>query len=185
MHRMPTPSRLRGFTLIEACVTLAILVILAAVGLPSFAQLAERQRTQTALHLLSSHFAAARMAAITYGIPTGVCPGDDHGRCRIDSDWSGGWLIYQSPGSARQPTSPDDVLRVEQAAVHPSLRFVSSAGRQQIRFLPDGRSAGSNLTITLCRDSRALGQVVVNNAGRTRTALSGNSRYCAISGRAG
>ena len=180
MYRMPaSPARQTGVTLIEMVITMAILIMLVSVGLPSFTSLAERLRTQTALHSLSTHFAAARMAAVSHRIPVSVCPSNGLARCRSDGVWSDGWLIYRNPDSARQPSSPGDVLRVEQGAVHPSLRFVSGTGRPQIRFLPDGRSAGSNLTVTLCRGERALGQVVVNNAGRTRTSLSGEDRRCA------
>lgn len=158
---------------------MAIAAIVVAAGLPSFGGLVERQRSQTALHLLGTHFAMARIAAVTYNTPVSVCPSNGDGYCRTDSDWSHGWLMYRNPDRAKQPTGPGDVLRQETPSLNPSLRFVSTAGRQQIHFLPDGRSAGSNLTVTLCRDDVALGQVVVNNAGRVRTASGGDSGYCA------
>ena len=56
--------------------------------------------------------------------------------------------------------------------------MVSSAGRPQLRYLPDGRSSGSNLRVRLCRDDTLLGQVIVNNVGRVRSESASGSKPC-------
>ncbi|MGH7021119.1 MAG: GspH/FimT family pseudopilin, partial [Brevundimonas sp.] len=134
-----------GFSLVEALTVLAITSILLLVGIPSYVGLVESQRASSAMHLLTAHMASARMTAITYRIPTVVCPSDRAGGCRRDGDWSQGWLMFFDADGNRQPDSRQDILRDENAPIHPSLRIVSSAGRTQLRYLPDGRSAGSNL----------------------------------------
>jgi type IV fimbrial biogenesis protein FimT len=167
-----------GFSLVEALTILAITAILLLIGVPSYAGLVESQRTSSAMHLLTAHMASARSTAITYRIPTVVCPSDRAGGCRLDGDWSQGWLMFFDPDGNRQPDARQDILRDENAPIHPSLRIVSSAGRTQLRYLPDGRSAGSNLSVRLCREDKLLARVIVNNTGRIRSETASGSTPC-------
>lgn len=167
-----------GFSLVEALTILAITAILLLVGVPSYAGLVESQRVSSAMHLLTAHMASARITAITYRIPTVVCPSDRAGGCRRDGDWSQGWLMFFDADGNRQPDSRQDILRDENAPIHPSLRIVSSAARAQLRYLPDGRSAGSNISVRLCREDKLLARVIVNNSGRIRSETASGSTPC-------
>ena len=122
--------------------------------------------------------AMARGSAIMRRQPVVVCPRDRAFTCRADSDWSQGWLMFFDADGNRQPDSRQDILRDENAPIHPSLRIVSSAGRTQLRYLPDGRSAGSNLSVRLCREDKLLAQVIVNNTGRIRSETASGSTPC-------
>ena len=167
-----------GFTLVELIITLAIAGIGLVIGVPSYQGLVERQRASSAMHLLTAHMASARITAITYRIPTVVCPSDRAGGCRRDGDWSQGWLMFFDADGNRSPDVRQDILRDENAPIHPSLRILSSSGRSQLRYLPDGRSAGSNISVRLCREDVLLGTVVVNNVGRIRSETPDGSRPC-------
>lgn len=170
---MDTGRSIAGFSLLEIMVTMGIATLGVSIGLPALQSLVERQRSMAMLNALHTHFASARVAAISRNLPTSVCPATRDGQCRTDSNWSGGWLSFHSPGNASQPATAEAIVRHDTTALHGSLRLVSSDGRRRIRFLPDGRSAGSNLTVTLCKDERAMGQVVVNNSGRIRSGTHG------------
>ena len=62
------------------------------------------------------------------------------------------------------------ILRVDLEPTSRKLRVVSTKGRPQLRYLPDGSSAGSNLTISICNNrQQLLGKVIVNNMGRPRS----------------
>lgn len=160
----------RGFTLSETLVTLALITIAAGIGLPNFRYSLERQRTVTALHLLSAQMASARSTAVMRRVPVTVCPSNGDGRCSNSSDWSQGWLMYADPRKTDQPIDPAHVLRDERRPVHASMDVFSSSGRHRVRFQPDGRSSGNNIRIRVCREERLLGEVVVNNIGRVRSA---------------
>ncbi|WP_242450506.1 GspH/FimT family protein, partial [Xanthomonas citri] len=60
-------------------------------------------------------------------------------------------------------------ITVEHDFATGGIDIVSTAGRSIVRFLPNGRSSGTNITISLCSNARRLADVVVNNSGRART----------------
>ena len=167
-----------GFSLIEALTVMAITAIGLVIGIPSFQGMNERARVSSAMHLLTAHMASARSTAITYRIPTVVCPSNRAGGCRTDGNWSEGWLMFFDKDGNRRPDTREDILRDENATIHPSLRILSSSGRPQLRYLPDGRSSGSNITVRLCREDELLAQIIVNNAGRTRSETISGTRPC-------
>jgi type IV fimbrial biogenesis protein FimT len=170
--------RSRGYTLLEVVTVLAVVAILAAIGLPAFQHLLQRQRVDTAMHLLTSYMASARLTAINRRAITAVCPSNGRGGCRKDGDWTHGWLMFLDKDGNRRPDDPRDILRDERAPIHPSLRIVSSSGRPQFRYLPDGRSGGSNLTVELCQDGALLGSVIVSMSGRVRSKRPTRAESC-------
>lgn len=165
MHR-----RHAGFTLIELAVTTAAIAILAGVALPSMSALVERQRASAAASSLMTHMQLARLAAVSRNRRTVLCPTPDGNACATGTDWSQGWMLFVDEDGNRRPDQEDDVLRQETEPTSRHLRIVSTAGRQQLRYLPDGTSAGTNLTLSICNDrGELLARVVVNNLGRPRS----------------
>ena len=160
----------RGFTLIELMVAIAILAICATLATPAMGSLLERQRASAAMGALRTQMQLARMAAITHRQPAVLCPSVDGIACDETVDWSGGWMVFLDRDGNRRPDTVGDVLRIEPAPTSRTLRILSTRGRQQVRYMPDGRSAGTNLTISVCSGGGdLLGAVIVNNAGRPRT----------------
>lgn len=175
---LESPRRQRGVTLIEAVVTMTVLAICTAIAVPSYRALVQRQRVDATMHLLTAHMASARMTAVTRRTPTVVCPSDGQGGCRQDSDWTYGWLMFLDRDGNSKPDSPLDILREERAPSDLALRILSSDGRKRLRYLPNGRSYGSNLTVRLCYDGLLKGEIVVNNTGRVRSAQPKSSVPC-------
>lgn len=162
--------RMAGLTLLEIVITLAIAMIGTAVGIPSYQHFIRQHELDASRHLLTSHFASARLTAVTHRRIVAVCPTDGlQTVCRKDGDWGTGWMMFMDPDGDRQPNGARDILRHEQPRPSPSLRIFSSRGRPQIRYLPDGRSAGSNLTVSFCRQRLLQAEVTVNNNGRIRS----------------
>lgn len=167
--RKDAPGPGQGFSLVELSAIVAVLAILLGLALPTFQDTLRQQRTATALHLLGAQLAQARNTAITRGIPVTVCPSLGDGRCRAEPDWSSGWLLYLDPARSDQPLDQGDILRDVRRPVHDSIQVLASAGRLRVRYQPDGRSGGSNLTLRICAGERLGGEVIVNNVGRART----------------
>lgn len=161
-------QRQQGFSLVEALAALAVVAI-AAASVPSLRDFVERQRANATLLRLDSQVASARMVAISHGRDAVACPYASPTACRNDGDWSQGWLVFLDADGNRRPDAAGDVQHVQQAPAGGRLRILTSGGRRHLRFLPDGRSPGSNLSFRLCSpDQSLLGKLIVNNAGRSR-----------------
>ncbi|NJD24407.1 MAG: prepilin-type N-terminal cleavage/methylation domain-containing protein [Betaproteobacteria bacterium] len=87
----------RGFTLIELLFAVAILAILLALGVPSFATFIRDQRLKTASFELQSALILARSEAIKRG-PSGVVTVSAK-----SANWSNGWTVA-SGGATLQDT---------------------------------------------------------------------------------
>ena len=159
-----------GFTLVEAIMAMSVLAMLAAVAAPPLVGLVERQRTAAATNSLTTHMALARMAAIVHRRPTILCPSTTGTACDPGSDWSNGWMLFIDTNHNRRPDAGDEILRVDLDPTSRTLRAPGTSGRPYLRYLPDGRSAGTNPTVSVCNLKGALlARVVVNNMGRART----------------
>jgi len=159
----------RGFTLLELALTVSIMAICAVVAVPALAPMLERYRANAALHALATQVQLARMAAITYRQPAILCPSGDGATCSGVPDWSGGWLLFLDPNGNRIRDPGEQLVRAENVPLARHLRILGTAGRAQLRYLPDGRSAGSNVTISVCgHDDLVLGAVIISNVGRPR-----------------
>lgn len=88
-RRRPYPPRSRGFTLIEAMVTVAVLVILLMVAAPSFRSFTEGQRIKNTASALASALTYARSEAIARRANVSVTA--------ASSDFANGWAI-EAPG---------------------------------------------------------------------------------------
>jgi prepilin-type N-terminal cleavage/methylation domain-containing protein len=95
-------ERAGGFTLIELMVTLTVLAILVAVGLPSMTDLLRNNRRSVLVNELLASFMLARAEASKTGQAIVVCGFDDtNGNHVLDAaerrctglDWQDGWMV--------------------------------------------------------------------------------------------
>jgi len=164
---MHIPQKNLGYTLIECLVAVAIVGILSAIALPSFANLMQRQQTQTTRDGIFSLVQNARTIALAHKRNVVLCGSADGVRCSSARLWQGRMLSFVDQNRNRQPDGNDKMLvNVEllpQVTVH--------ASRSILVYKPDGSARGANLTIKVCSRSQRTAQgatVVVANSGRAR-----------------
>ena len=160
-------SRQSGFTLVETAVAASVLMIVAGIGLPSFQEAIRGFRLTSALTAYSADFAFARAGAIGRSRKVVACPSTDGRRCSLDGDWSRGWMVFVDANGDIGPDNAESVLQAH-GPLPAGVMAHSTRGRPYLRYLPDGTSAGSNLTLRLCQQGQMRASVVVNNAGRIR-----------------
>ncbi len=114
LRRLSQPlSRLRGFTLVELMVVLAIAAILALIAAPAFTEIINLTRRRAYANQLYEDLAFARNEAIKRGVPVTACPSTDGTTCSGAATWSSGWIVFVDPTSVGNPAA-GSVLKVHE-----------------------------------------------------------------------
>lgn len=148
------PRRALGLTLIELCMTLAVLAVLGAIALPSFASRLDRQRLQAAAETLAADLADARFEAARRGHALHLVPQGSA------DQWC--WSVATAPGcGCGQPQACQ--LKTVSAAEHPGVRLVQAepvvlgaepaAGESRVAALLESRR-GERLQVALAPTGR-------------------------------
>jgi type IV fimbrial biogenesis protein FimT len=158
----------QGFTALELIVTMAIVAILLATGVPAFKNYSWNLRMKSALNALQADLNQARGHAISHNIETVICPALSSDDCSGLSDWEHGWIIFADLNGDRRKQAGEPLLK--QATAIEFLRISSSRGRSYLRFYPNGNAPGSNITILFCdqRGADKAAAIAVSNTGRIR-----------------
>lgn len=160
--------RVRGFTLIEALIGLAVASVLVGTAVPAWTGATEAAHASSARSaLLASLVQSINHAALT-GSEVVLCPGNGSG-CRDTADWSDGWIAYADLDGDRVRDPAETLLHAEPALAG-KVHLRTTSGRKRLVFQPNGGNAGSNVTFTLC-DGRGVNKattLVLANDGRLR-----------------
>ncbi len=175
-------SRLQGFTLIELLMSVAILAVLLTIAVPSYAKLTGHMQATSARSALNASLNHARFAAISRTSHVVACPSEDQQHCDRTTQWQHGWMVFADLDHDGKRSGTEPVLSIVQAQAA-GIGILSTAGRVQVTYQPDGTSMGSNVTLTICdRASGASGAatIVISQAGRIRrgSASAGAATAC-------
>jgi len=165
-----TPRRIRGITLIETMLALALVAILLATAAPAFGTLIARNESDVSRGSLVTALETARILAVSRSGHVVVCPSADQQYCGRTTEWQHGWIVFIDTDHDGARSESEDLLSATQAGPD-GVAILSGAGRKRIDFHADGSSPGSNATFTICdaRGVQAAQAIVINNAGRLRT----------------
>ena len=101
------PGASRGFTLVELMITVAVMVILAAIATPSMTAMLNNSRAAGQTEELVASLQLARAEAIRRNARVTVCAGTG-GVCNGSATWAN-WTIFGRDNTAATPTT--DVIR--------------------------------------------------------------------------
>lgn len=93
-----------GVTLVELMVTLAIVAILLAVGVPAFADMIRNNKLRTTTNSFFSSINLTRAEAIRRGERVDMVPLDEAG------DWSKGWAVFIDKNGNQKPDDGEQVI---------------------------------------------------------------------------
>ena len=146
-----TPGRTRGFTLVELMVTLAILVILLAIGVPAMQGFLASRQVAGKADALTSAIRFARSEALKRSQSVTICqtttadsvtPTCDTGA----GDWNSGWLVFvdNAPANGSYDKDKELLIEVQQALPGGGVFKVGGKPQRTIEFTADGLAMGSN-----------------------------------------
>lgn len=96
-------------------VTVAVLAILAGIGMPAFQTMILNNRMTSQSNAFLTALQLARAEAVKRGMTVSVCKSANGTACTTAGGWQQGWIVFVDGGAPRSVDSGDVVLQVFQA----------------------------------------------------------------------
>lgn len=173
--------RARGFTLIELMVTLALVVILMAVAVPSLTTFQRNAQLTSFSNTMLASINAARGEAMKRGMNAMMVPSDG-------SSWSSGWVVFVDKDRSQQYESANDFTVLTQPAppayltITPEVGSIAAESPPYIMFNASGYPVDKSmvfkeLTFEVKRND-ATGTEQLKQTRRIKIAFTGRVRIC-------
>lgn len=165
--------RAQGFTLVELMVTVALIAILAGLGIPSFNGMIAQNRVISSINEFHSALRLARAEAVKRNADVVFCASSNKTSCT--GGWGSGWLVYQD-ADGDGAIDNNEVIRVGDA-VQSGYALTFSSIVTTITFKPRGSITTPTGTFKLCdkdRNARRARGIILLKSGATRRSLDSN-----------
>ncbi|MGD8617860.1 MAG: GspH/FimT family pseudopilin [Gammaproteobacteria bacterium] len=156
-------ERENGFTLVELLVTIVVISILLAAGVPSFMEFIKNNRLSAQANNLVISIQEARNEAVKRGSGAVICASSDQATCSGSDDWTTGWIAFSDMNQNGSldlgggDCDIDDCIVRTNGSIDKAT--LDGSGTDNIVFQPDGRISGAATTITITADECQRQQV--------------------------
>jgi prepilin-type N-terminal cleavage/methylation domain-containing protein len=163
--------RKNGFTIYELMITILIIGLVLALGLPSLRSVVQDNRVTTTTSDLQSAFKIARSEAVRARTNVTICASDnsssDDADCR--GEWQDGFIVFvDTDGDLTRDAADDTLIRAHPAVVD-GVRLVVANDAKYFGFTSTGTSRGD------VDELSAVSQIVVCDERGIAEASQGNS----------
>lgn len=165
----------RGYSLVELAVVVAIVGVLSAIAVPSFARLLAETRVGDASSDLFSAVIQTRSEALKRRHRVILCPSEDGQDCADTVEWTRGWIMFEDGNDSGRREVDEPLLRIgEMRQRQISISGDDSVGRY-VSYVATGRTqqlttgAWQAGTLTVCSEGIAR-KIIINRVGRPRMA---------------
>ena len=172
-------NAVKGFTLMELMMTLAIAAVLVTVAVPSFRTFIQNSKLTKQVNLLAVSVATARGEAAKRGARVVICQSDDPAAATPDCDgtagtWSNGWVVFVDSNNNLTVDAATDVLAAFQT--EQGVDLLTDTGTT-IAFNSDGSTTGGAKIFSIC-DSRGVSHGKEMNVATTGRASLKDATTC-------
>ena len=157
MNKCSIDRHCRGFTLVEAAITMAVTATLAATAVPHFKASLDRQHLTQAINELQLSIELGRSEAMARGQRVVLAP-------QQAGNWGSGWHLYRDDNNNGERDDAEPLLQVFAGPdAHVAVHAWGAPANAVLSFNEDGfiRRAGSN--------GLAMGGISLNVDGQVRT----------------
>lgn len=154
-----------GLTFLELLIGVALVGVLAGLAVPAFHGVIERARVDTVANQMHATLSLARSKAVFRRSHIAICRTRDHQVCLYSGPWSMGTMTFEDRNRNHVRDRDEKILAVQRESEFQGLHLVGGTRRPVISFRPDGRSAGTNLTLRICARSLEVRRLLIMNVG--------------------
>jgi type IV fimbrial biogenesis protein FimT len=115
MNGMNSKTASRGFTMTELLMVMAVVGILAGIGIPSFKYVTTSNRIAAEINGALGDMQFARSEAVKQGLPVTVCASTDGATCSGGDNWHLGWIVFLDSNGDHVVNNGEQILRVQNA----------------------------------------------------------------------
>ncbi len=161
-----------GITLVEALITLSILLTLYLVSAPALSDNLDRQKSQSALRIIEQSIRTARSEALQRNGLVTLCRSTDGQTC--GGDWGEGIIIFSDVDGDHVLDAEDQLIQhISMPELAGTIRWRAFRNRQYLQITPEGFTRYQNGNFTYCpfdADIRKAMQLVLSRTARVRYA---------------
>lgn len=168
-----------GFSLHDTLVAMAVVSVVATIGVPALRSLLAKSEVVTAANTLVGALQLARSEAIMRNLHVVLCPSPDGQRCHDTvgnrSEWHSGYIIFVDDNGSRDHDDSETLLRHVDAPT--GIRIYGARRHDVVIYYPSGMSPAANGTFVVC-DPGSVTQpraVVLSNTGRPHVKITTDS----------
>ena len=162
--------KMKGFSLIELIVVIAIVAILVMFSMPFTEKIIGQYRAKSEQRTLLNLISFARETAMAEGRTVTLCPSLDKIHC--SQDWNLPVIVFFDTNATNIAEDEGELLRVAEPVTHGTLTFAVFPIGNFLQFTEDGFSLNQNGTFQYCAKNQSW-QIIINRIGRMRVVEGG------------
>lgn len=165
----PWSISVKGFTLIELMISIALLIIVFSVGIPGLATLVDKYQSSSATSSLKNILNQARRQALEKRTDITVCP-VLHQQC-VQS-WDAPIAVFIDSNADQTIDAGESIVLQTQLNMSSGFWQKKRINTPYVRFSPNGHAFSTATTFLYCPYSEAgqyAKQIIINFQGRIRT----------------
>jgi len=162
----------KGFTLYELLITMAIVVIITSIGIPNFSSLIKSSRSDNLYHNIFTLIQYTRSKAAFFASDVILCPTENKKSCH--KNWSYPLMIFIDKNGNKERDQQETIdkmvtlLRKDEKVI-----WKAFGSTRYIRFVSDGSTEYQSGNLTICpanNDVKYIQKIILYKSGRARKA---------------